>query len=155
MKDNQPPGFVWKLRQSLVLLEAITMLAAARFLIACIPLRFWRKSLGAVMAQPAGSDNLPVADGATVLRARGISRKVRRAASRVPFDAVCLPQAMAARWMLSRRGIGTRLYLGAKRSDDGRGFAFHAWLMLGDECLTGETERAAFNAFDTGKKAAM
>lgn len=153
MTGKQKSGPLWKLRQFCVLLEAMLTLAAARFLVFFVPLKYWRKSLGAVMAEPSGKEPVPAAGGSMIVRARGVSRKVTHAASLVPFEAVCLPQAMAARWMLSRRGIKTRLFLGAKRSEEGSGLAFHAWLMLGDVCLTGASERAEFNAFHSGKKA--
>jgi hypothetical protein len=50
-----------------------------------------------------------------------------RAARHVPFKAVCLPQAMAARIMLRRRGVASVLHLGAARGKD-RPIDAHAWL---------------------------
>lgn len=43
----------------------------------------------------------------------------------------CLVQALAARWMLSRRGIPSKLSLGVTLDDNKKVIA-HAWIMAGD-----------------------
>ena len=58
------------------------------------------------------------------------------AARNVPWNAVCLPQAMAAKAMLARRGQGSSLHLGTAMAEDG--LAAHAWLVAGDEIVVGE-----------------
>ncbi len=131
------------------------MLFLARFLVLMVPFKFWRKTLGVISAgqgKPASSETY---NTASFVRARAIGRHVRRAAMMVPFRAVCLPQAMAARWMLLRRGIDTQLFIGARRGADEKPFDFHAWLMLGDECLTGQEERDGFHSFRSKSKATM
>jgi len=143
------------LRRFAVMVEASLLLGISRLLVLFIPFGRWRKSLGVISARPQQTDERIAVDTATQIRARAIGRQVTRAAHKVPFRAVCLPQAMAARWMLARRGIETQLYVGARKSEKDRAFDFHAWLMLGDDCLTGQEERAAFNAFGTGKEAAV
>jgi hypothetical protein len=52
---------------------------------------------------------------------------VTRSARYVPFKAVCLPQAMAARVMLKRRGVASVLHFGAARGQ-AKPFDAHAWL---------------------------
>ena len=123
------------------------MLAISRILILLVPFRFWRHSLGAISANALPQNDAQPDDAARSMRARGIARQVRYAAHIVPFKAVCLPQAMSARWMLLRRGIQTQLFIGAKRHEDKTDFAFHAWLMCGNDCLTGAEEKAMFSAF--------
>ncbi len=142
-----------KLRRLAVMAEASLLLGVSRLLVLFVPFGRWRKSLGVISAQPEQSGSSAPVDAPTQIRARAIGRQVTRAAHKVPFRAVCLPQAMAARWMLARRGIETQLYIGARRGDEGKAYAFHAWLMLGEDCLTGQEERDAFNAFGTGKEA--
>ena len=56
-----------------------------------------------------------------------IAWAVNRAARHVPFRAVCLPQAMAARIMLARRGISSVLHFGAATGRD-KPLDAHAWL---------------------------
>ncbi len=131
------------------------MLLVARFLVSLVPFRFWRKTLGAISAGQGKSLPSETHNRASFVRARAIGRHVRRAAMMVPFRAVCLPQAMAARWMLLRRGIGTQLFIGARRGAGEKPFDFHAWLMFGDECLTGQEERDGFHSFQSSSKAAM
>jgi hypothetical protein len=49
---------------------------------------------------------------------------------------VCLPQAMAAKWMLRRRRTPSTLYLGLRREEK-TSLTAHAWLRAGDEIITG------------------
>jgi hypothetical protein len=66
---------------------------------------------------------------------------VTRAARHVPFKAVCLPQAMAARIMLKRRGVDSVLHFGARIGRDKIGpdkpIDAHAWLDAAGVEVTG------------------
>ena len=121
-------------------LEAGLLLLLARLLVKYVPMRHWRRRL----ATEEGPG--PVGAGARPPRAPGrrlprkVVRVVRRVARHVPFPAVCLPQAMAVQWMLRRRGVGSRLVLGARRKAHCPGLEFHAWLTVGGECVIGESE---------------
>ena len=77
---------------------------------------------------------------------RRVARIVRKIASHPPFKAVCLPQAMAAQWMLRRRGMESRLSFGARRKGEGRDLEFHAWLNAGGECVLGGDEIETYAA---------
>lgn len=68
--------------------------------------------------------------------AEKIGWAVTRAARNIPFKAVCLPQAMAARVMLKRRGLASVVHFGATRSD-GKAFEAHAWLDAAGVEVTG------------------
>lgn len=142
----------------LLALEAALLLALARFLVKHVPFRRWRGWL--TSAEPAG---LPGAAGWRLPSVVHVARVVPRAAAMVPFEAVCLPQAMAGQWMLRRRGVPSRLSLGARRraaaaggeppaqpsrrriarrsiSDDSRsgsGTDYHAWLCVDGRCVIG------------------
>ena len=59
-----------------------------------------------------------------------------RSARYVPFKAVCLPQAMAARVMLKRRGVSSVLHFGAARGQD-KPLDAHAWLDAAGVDVTG------------------
>ena len=54
----------------------------------------------------------------------------------MPFRAVCLPQAMAARIMLSRRGIASVLHFGAAKGKE-QPIDAHAWLDAAGVEVTG------------------
>ena len=128
------------------LLEAITLLAAARFLIEFVPLRRWRG-----MVQEHG--HTPSDKSAEALTERQVSLAqttglwVKRATIKAPFEAVCLPQAMAARWMRKRRGIPSQLFVGARRNAETSALDLHAWLICGGEYVTGKEEGEAFQTF--------
>lgn len=116
--------------------EAALFLALARCLVAYVPFRLWRHRLATIP-----QERLPV----PVLAWR-VAWTVGKIAAAVPFAAVCLPQAMAAQWMLRRRGVASQLVIGtraetasqapAKRNAASRR-AYHAWLQVGGQCVIG------------------
>ena len=61
---------------------------------------------------------------------------VRVAAGVLPVECLCLPKALATRFLLARRGIQAELVLGARKSENG--LDAHAWLELDGQPL-GET----------------
>lgn len=61
---------------------------------------------------------------------------VTRIASYFPGSAMCLAQALAARAMLRRRGIGSILHVGVARSD-AASLEAHAWLEAAGVEVTG------------------
>lgn len=69
-----------------------------------------------------------------------ISWAVQTGARYIPLRLVCLPQAMAATTMLSRRGIPSTLYLGVKM-DQANALTAHAWLRAGFKWVTGGKAR--------------
>jgi hypothetical protein len=71
-----------------------------------------------------------------VLVAEAVGWAVTRAARHVPFEAVCLPQAMAARIMLKRRGVNSVLHFGAQMGQD-KPIDAHAWLDAAGVEVTG------------------
>ncbi len=69
--------------------------------------------------------------------ARRLHRLVGWAARLHLLPMTCLVQSLTLRWMLMRRGIASRLRIGA--SKDLRGFRAHAWLEMDGEKI-GESE---------------
>jgi hypothetical protein len=111
----------------LLLLEAALLLALARMALLVMPFRYiapWLKRM------PESAD----ADPAIILTVR---EAVMKAARNVPWNAVCLPQAMACKAMLARRGQGSALHLGAAMNDR-KGLMAHAWLVAGGTVVVGE-----------------
>jgi len=112
--------------------EAVVSLGAARAIIVLVPFRWiapWLERKPGGSGRPAVPD--PVLTGS-------VRRAVTTAAHHVPWNAVCLPQAMAAKFMLSRRGCPSTLHLGVARTgaDD---LIAHAWLEAGNAIVVGET----------------
>ncbi len=108
------------------LLEAALLTLLAKVAVRVVPFEWLMRS---VVELPG-----PVGVGQAAL-ARDIGRTVWRVANR-PFRwAVCLPQALAAHWMLARRGVGSQIRFGIWRTEDG--LTSHAWLMCGRVCILG------------------
>ncbi|MBH5323157.1 lasso peptide biosynthesis B2 protein [Aurantiacibacter sediminis] len=143
---------VRSIKRRVVRMEIWLSLAWARFLIRYVPFRNWRHTLGPIDAEPdAGA--WPVLSEQRLDQASNIGRLVNRVANRIRlFQVVCLPRAMAGRWVLARRGIPSRIIIGSKRGEEeGKSLLFHAWLMVGDRVLTGADERAEFLAFHNSR----
>ena len=113
-------------RQRLLLLEAALFLGLARLALLTLP-------FGRIAPWLQRS---PDSDRRDTTAVRAVGQAVTIAARNVPWNAVCLPQAMAAKAMLARRGQGSTLHLGAARA--GSGLTAHAWLVAGGEVVVGE-----------------
>lgn len=130
-------------RQQAMALEAAACLALARVLARHVPMRCWRGSLNAAVAGAAARADVR-GPGRTV------GRMVRKVARRLPFTAACLPQAMAAQWMLRRRHVASRLVFGVRRAAGGRETAYHAWLTVGGKPVIGGRTAGAFTPLPIG-----
>jgi hypothetical protein len=106
--------------------EAVLLLGLARLLVLTTPFRLLARWLARVPG--------PDADDAVLLGR--VRRAVTTAARNVPWNAVCLPQAMAAKAMLARRGCGSSLRLGVGFDGNGKLIA-HAWLVVGGTVVVG------------------
>ncbi|MFO0993128.1 MAG: lasso peptide biosynthesis B2 protein [Hyphomicrobiales bacterium] len=124
-------GWAWRM----CVVEAMLLLLVARFLVAFVPLRFWRTSL---RRTPSLGGHPAEVKWSTV---RSVGRAVNRAAAHLPIAMVCLPRAIAAQWMLLRRGLSPRLViglvpcqtLGPGQSQRG----LHAWVDLNGRIVVG------------------
>ena len=106
--------------------EAIVMLAMARFIVITVPFRLIAPWL-------SRAPHTNSCDEALFLRVR---QTVTTAARNVPWNAVCLPQAIAAKAMLARRGCGSSFHLGADLNAQGK-LTAHAWLVAGGTVVVG------------------
>ena len=127
--------------------EAALALAVARFLVQFLPYRSWRWTLGAIEPSKQEFPDYNERDEAIAIIA---GKYVRRTARRLPFEAVCLPKAMAGFWMLKRRGIQSRIVFGAGESPDTVGTAYHAWLLYRDTYVTGLDTQGTFTPLAKG-----
>ena len=108
-----------------LILEAACMLALARLAVIALPFRILAKAL-------RRAPDVTACDPALLA---AVSQAVATAAHNVPWNAVCLPQAIAVKAMLARRGHGSRLHLGAG-TKDGKLIA-HAWVTAGGAVIIG------------------
>ncbi|MCX5784510.1 MAG: lasso peptide biosynthesis B2 protein [Elusimicrobia bacterium] len=126
----------WRRRtrvERLLLLEAFVLLGIARLTVLALPFKWLSGSLGRHMNEAAD-----LVSASELELARQVGRAVRSAANYTLWESVCLPQAVAAQWMLKRRHIAGTLYLGlAKDEAKTEKLAAHAWLSCGGLVLTG------------------
>jgi len=124
-------------RRALVV-ESVVWLLLARLALILIPFPWLAWWLGTFVppndARALQARNRNSQDQA--LYAEDIGWAVTRAARYVPFKAVCLPQAMAARIMLKRRGVASVLHFGAGKGQD-KPLDAHAWLDAAGVEVTG------------------
>lgn len=114
-----------------LLWEALVALALARVGMVCLPF----KLIAAWLGTP-GNESPLAATAEQVNIAREIGWAVDCLARRVPWDSRCLAQALAATWMLRRRGLEATVSFGADRGES-REFVAHAWVRFGPCLVTG------------------
>lgn len=114
--------------------EAVLLLTVAQVLIKALPYAWWSRSLGPVVRSPPRSNFL-----AAPQTACAVGAAVETVARNLPWDVVCLPRAMAAKWMLERRRIPSTLFVGSRtlRGATSNRLALHAWLEAGSTMVTG------------------
>ena len=130
-------GQVGHRRRALVV-EAVAWLWLARLALIVIPFPRLARRLGKFVT-PTVARNLQkkskrLQDDARC--AEEVGWAVTRSARYVPFKAVCLPQAMAARMMLKRRGVASVLHFGAAKGKE-KPLDAHAWLDAAGVEVTG------------------
>jgi hypothetical protein len=106
--------------------EAIVMLGLARLAVLIVPFRLMAPWL-------ARAPDANTCDEALLVQ---VSQAVTTAAGNVPWNAVCLPQAIAAKAMLARRGCGSAFHFGATFDKNGK-LTAHAWLSAGGKVVVG------------------
>jgi Transglutaminase-like superfamily len=125
-------------RRRALLAEAATCLFGARLALIFIPFPRLARHLGTFVppTDPRASRRKTVSADGEALLAEDIGWAVTRAARYLPFKAVCLPQAMAARVMLKRRGVESVMHFGAAKGTD-KPLDAHAWLDAAGVEVTG------------------
>lgn len=125
-------------RARALLVEAAAALLVARLALVLVPFPRLAARFGTFMkpAEAAALMQRSAPSPADARLAQEIGWAVTRAARYVPFKAVCLPQAMAARTMLRRRGVGSVMHFGAARGKE-KPLEAHAWLDAAGVEVTG------------------
>jgi Transglutaminase-like superfamily len=125
----------------LLLLEAVILLPVARVLVHTVGFERFATRLGSHMAQSSDEDSTEA-----YATARRVRWAVETAARNLPFEVICLPQAIAGKLMLRRRGIASTLYLGVAYDP---ALKAHAWLRVGRVIVTGAKGRVGFSVVST------
>lgn len=119
--------------------EALLRLVAAEARLRLVPL----KRQGMRGLEPSSGERPPRGSDGEGRIAADVGWAVTRTAAYLPFPALCLAQALAARAMLRRRGIGSVLHVGVARPG-GAAFEAHAWLEAAGAEVTGYPVPAHF-----------
>jgi hypothetical protein len=123
-------------------IEALTALAWARllFLILPFPVAMARFGLRLKIGEQLTTQTILTTQTMTSASATAVTQAIARAIGRssrvAPFRAVCLQQALAAAWMLRRRGLPVEVHFGVAKNT-GKPLSAHAWSMCGDHLITG------------------
>jgi len=104
-------------------LEAAIFLTLASPLVFLVPFRHIARWLGEL--------NREAEPDTDMARARAVGHAVIRVSRHLPWRPLCLPQALAARIMLRRRGISSTFYFGMRLEEGTRNMRAHAWVMAG------------------------
>src|SRR3954451_16466210 len=120
------------LRRASLAAEAAVFLTLASLAKRVLPASRATRLLGTVADTPSG-DALPAGDEALL-----VGRAVHRAARLLPWRPTCLPQAVATRAMLRRRGIDCVSHLGVVGTDP---FTAHAWVTVNGSVVLGGLTR--------------
>jgi hypothetical protein len=120
-----------------ILMETFLLLGFGRFLVIMLPFKKVAPHLGVINGSQPG--NLSEAE---LVTAQQINRWVRFTSHHTPFTSNCFNKALAAHFMLRRRGISSTLYLGVAKNKEK--MEAHAWLLSGDQIVTGGAEHERF-----------
>ena len=136
----------WKLRRlagldsarRVLLIEAAALLLLARLALLLLPFPWLARRLGTFVPPTDSRVALGGSESAQEHRllAHEVGWAVTRAARHVPFTAVCLPQAMAAQFMLRRRHVATVMHFGVAKGI-ATPLSAHAWLYAAGVEVTG------------------
>jgi hypothetical protein len=130
-----------RLARAPIALEAAVTLAWSTIGVKALGPRRLMRLIGAVDRAGAALDNVraPASDRAAAVRARRVGGIVERLAQVLPWHPVCLPQAIAVRAMLRRRGIDSTLHLGIASLEP---LSAHAWVTVGEAVVQGGSIRS-------------
>lgn len=113
-----------------LLIKALALLCFVRLGLWFMPLRTLRE-----MVEKIARRRLSSTTPQDMLMVRKIAASVRRVSRYVPL-ASCLTQALAAQFLLARRGQVSNLLIGVTKTEEGE-FKAHAWLEANGKIIIG------------------
>ena len=132
--------------QRRVLFEATWNLAAALLAIRLLPFRWIAARLGSPL-KTSGETRITVEQRK---EAQLVGWAITTMTRYIPWDAKCLAQAVAGKWMLHRRRLPSTFILGVDRVHEGdKWLEAHAWLRCGPDTITGERQHERFKVLAT------
>lgn len=125
--------------EKLLLVEALVRLVGLRAFLLVYGLKRQPRLYGKAYRPEVGDDENGriVLDEAQQKIARQVGWAIWRAERLLPFDVVCLPQALVGRRLLQNRGIRSVMYFGVEQGKPLKEVGTHAWLVSGPVKVTG------------------
>ena len=118
------------------LLELVSRLGCARLMTRWVPFRTLAPYLGTPMEE---TPQQPLLFRPEWLDYMGWA--MPRVSRHLPWKCNCLTQAIAAKRMMTRRGLPCTLYFGVAKNDaQHEPFQAHAWVRCGTEIVTGDEQ---------------
>lgn len=125
--------FKLPLYERLIYIEAAFFLSLAWLAIRILPFRWVVLGMGRHMDSPYSKTTEQKKASTRHL----ISRAITTMSRHMPFQCACLAQAVACKQMLRIRNISGTVFLGLAPRNHKHGLCAHAWLLSGDQILTG------------------
>ena len=72
-----------------------------------------------------------------------IGKAIERSSRHLPWKCACMTQAIAGKFMLTKRHYPGQILMGVDKPEPDK-FDAHAWLMCGDLFVTGESDHARY-----------
>jgi hypothetical protein len=116
-----------------LLIQLLAVMTAAQLMVRLLPFRFYAKWL----QRPQQTSEAPP------VFVRSLRHKIRLAADILPWQPQCLPQALAGRYILDRRGYHSAFSLGVSDPNDLQ--KAHAWLTCGELFVSGREQRQHYH----------
>jgi hypothetical protein len=139
-RDSFKRLWAMSLQRKLLLAEVPLALAVAALRVRLTPFRKLVPRLGQQGCQ--ASQQLSTAQQELARDAEWLIAALCR---RLPVQPTCLMQAVAAKALLSKRGVPSTVYIGiAPPQADGRNVNAHAWLQCGERIVTGRAQSEKF-----------
>lgn len=134
-------------RRRALMVEAALWLFVARLVSGLVPFQRIAIRLGVLTPPREAMERLARSErpAGEVEAAKMIGWAVTRISGYLPFRALCLQQAIAAKVMLRRRGIPSALHFGVSQpGKDAKSFEAHAWLDAPGALVTGYPIKSGF-----------
>ena len=123
----------------LLLIEAFFWSIVAKVAIEILPLKYYQQLLLTNQSKTSNLQRLEEIDQ-WVIKIKSV---IYTLANNVPWEVKCYSQAIIAKQLFLKKGIHTTLKLGLAK-DYNNQLVAHAWLLWGDQCITGGRNRYQF-----------
>lgn len=128
-----------------LILETVTLLGFARFLVLALPFKQVAKLLFTNQDLSRIDSEIKSSPDPKVIR---VAWAVRRMSSYTPWKSNCLAKVIAGYFMLKRRRISSSIYFGMTKNNKGE-FAAHAWLSSNGKIITGGSNLQRYSVVAT------